>query len=460
MNRIWLAAVALLLSMAVHCEAGELASFQFTKDVNRSPSREEEILAVTLDSDIYAATQERFADLRVVDGQDNDLPYQLEKVLESRTKSVRRTCSSKIVSLVETDDNSIEIVIHLPAKAPADTMVFHTPLKNYERKVSIFGSDNGTNWQPLVTDVMIFDYSRYMDISSREIALPMNKYRRLKAVIEEVTDQKESTLMVLTRQFRGEEETQRTERTTVRRRPLRIDRIGLWYNDIQELVKQDKKTDYPIAKFDSEEVPKEQQTIIHVHTRREPLTRLTLETSSVNFSRKAVVQVPVVKGVTTTWTEVGSATVSVFRFRGFEQENLDIAFPEQRHEEYRIVIANEDNAPLKISGVTARGNIYRAMFFASSNEEYPDERYKVYYGSEDAELPSYDTAALSLVLREGYAAVDVSLGPEVKNAEFGQGPGLQLKTILESPLFLGIVICLMVVVLALLLFRASRRIEA
>ena len=64
MNRTWLAAVALVLGVAVCCEAGELASFQFTRDVKRSPSSEEEILAVTLDSDIFAATQERFADLR------------------------------------------------------------------------------------------------------------------------------------------------------------------------------------------------------------------------------------------------------------------------------------------------------------------------------------------------------------------------------------------------------------
>jgi len=455
MNRTWLPAVVLILGAATYCPADELDSFQFTKGINHESSGEEDIVAVELDSDIYAATEDRFADLRVVDGQNNDLPYILETVTEKRTESVQRTRSVNIESLAENDDNSIEIVIQRDDDdPPAEGIVLHTPLKNFERQVSVFGSSDANEWKRLVADALIFDYSRYMDIANSKIILPDNDYRNLKVVIKEVTDEDESPLTEFTRRFRQEEETQRTERTTVRRRPLRINSIELWHHETRELLKRNKKVDYPVAKFRVEELPDQKQTIVHVRTRREPLTELSLGTPSANFSRRAVVQVPVVKGVTTTWTEIGSAKLSKFRFRGFQRDNLDIEFPEHRSEEYRIVIFNEDNKPLEIAGVKAQGNVHRAMFFAA-----PKESHQLYYGRQDAQPPSYDTAALSLVLGKGFQPVAATLGPEEKNEKFDQAADLQLKTVLNSPLFFGGVICVVVAVLALLLFRASRRIE-
>ena len=168
----------------------------------------------------------------------------------------------------------------------------------------------------------------------------------------------------LSRQFRGDEEVGRTEQTTVLRQPLRIDRIELWHNITRKHPKKAKQTDYPIVEFSTEEDAKEKQTIVTVCTRREPLTALTIETTSSNFSRAAAVQVPVTRGVATDWVEVGGTTVSAVRFRGFEQEKLIIRFPEQRQAEYRIVVSNQDNPPLEITGVAADGNVYRVMFFA------------------------------------------------------------------------------------------------
>ena len=74
MNHTWAIAVGLVLG-ATACLGEDTdgpASFPFCKDVQRDESRQEEILAVTLDSDVYAAVQERFADLRVVDAAGDD----------------------------------------------------------------------------------------------------------------------------------------------------------------------------------------------------------------------------------------------------------------------------------------------------------------------------------------------------------------------------------------------------
>jgi len=451
-----LAMIALVLLAAVPCRASGLESLEFFKPVQRAQLGEEEILAVSFDPAVYAATQEHFADVRVVATGGKEVPFRIDQATETRSETSHRFSPSEVRSLVtKEEDNSIEVIVELDKKAvPADGMTFYTPLRDFERHVSVFGSNDGADWRPLVSRAMIFDYSQFMDVSNREVKLPENDYRRLKVVIEEVIDQKESALMELTRQFRGGDETQRTERTTVQRRPFRIDRIELWHEVVHERVKKILRADYPIVDFEVEEDPGEKMTIVHVRTRREPLVRFTLETTSANFNREAFIEVPVERGVTVTWKHVGHGSVSRFRFRNFEREELQIDFPEQRQKEYRILIENEDNPPLEITAVKAEGQVYRALFIAA-----PETNYQLYYGSDEAEAPSYDTAALAVALAEGFEPAVATLGTEAENPDFGRAPGLGLAELLNNPLFFAAAICLMVIVLALLLFRAGRRIE-
>ena len=263
----------LLLVWVLPCAAGESVPFRFYKDVDRRDRQGEEILSVTLDSEVYAAARDGFPDLRVVDAQGVEAPYLLEKVTESRLGSVRRTCPSELVSLREKDDNSIEIRVRLDDDAPpADGLSFFTPLKNHERRVHVSGSNDGNNWAQLVTDGLVFDYSRYMDVSNHEVELPKNRYRRFKIVIDDVTDELESPLMELTRKSRDGQEHERIASTRVERRPFRIDRMELWRRVGKEHAKGDRKADYPIVEFRAEEDAKRKCTILHVRTRREPLT--------------------------------------------------------------------------------------------------------------------------------------------------------------------------------------------
>ncbi len=452
---IRLCVCCLLLTSVLPCKADEPDWFRFYKDVDRSASPEEEILGVALDSEVYTVVRDGYPDLRLVDAQGAEAPYLLEKATASRIHTVQKTCGSHVVSLQEADENSIEIEVRLNDKEPAaDGLSFFTPLKNYQRRVRVFGGNDGGNWEPLVTDGLIFDYSRYMDIYDREVKLPKNDYRRFKIVIDEVTDQQESPYKELIHKFHNGREDERFEKTAVRRRPFRIDRIELWHRVSKKHFKEDKKADYPIVEFHLEEDAKEKCTIINVRSRREPLTGLMLETTDRNFSRPAVVQIPVERGINTEWVEVGRATLSVVSFRGYHREQLKVAFPEQRQETYRIIIQNEDNRPLKITGVAAEGNVYHIVFLALK-----DTAYRLYYGSEAAERPSYDMATVLASLREGYQAIQESLGAQVANPDFGEKPGLLFRKLLGSKILLGIVICLMVAVLAWGLFRASRRID-
>jgi hypothetical protein len=468
MKRVHGFLACLVLISAAQAQNPTAGRFRFVKTIDRAAAKDEEIVAFTLDSDIYAATRAGLPDLRIVDEAQAEVPFVIEPQVEYRQEHTRQSFNTEIVAL-RPDGNAIEVHLRLPAKSPdTDGFSFATPLTNYERKVRVSGSADGVKWTPLVAEGIIFDYSQYMDVSNREISLPKNSLREFKITIADVTDEKESPFKELARTFKDAKEDHRVERTIIERRPFRIDRIGAWVMETRERVQQGKTVGYAVAEFDAKEVAAKKQTVVTVRTRREPITQFTLETPGRNFSRRVVVEAPVVaspdprkQGVRkqdnpdTGWQQIAEATIENFSFRNQKREQLTIRIPEGREEQFRIVIRNEDNPPLKITGVKAEGSVQRVVFLAQ-----PGKAYRVFYGSETAAAPKYEAATVLATLRKDNTPVAAKLGAQADNIDFGGEPGPAVQGLLNNWVFLGTAIGLMVLVLGWCLFRAGRRLDS
>jgi hypothetical protein len=443
----WL--LGLLLCVAGAGAAADAPGFRFRKDLDRGAHGGEAILSVTLDRDIYAATRPGFPDLRIRDDSGREVPYVLEQVGERKRTIRHEPCASEVVSLKEQDGGALEVLVRLDEKAPsASGLTVHTPLTDYEHRVRVSGSNDGRDWSPLVADGLIFDYRRFMDLRNRDVPLPENEFRQFRVVIEQVQDERESPLRVLTRSRRGEGPERTSETTTLARRLLRIDRIALWRNVETEGEMTPRKAAYPIEGFTVEQDPKRKRTRIRVRTAQEPLTRLVPEVGRGSFSRRAAVRVPATRGIETTWSEVGQGTIYRVQLGDFRREDLRLDFPEQRGRAYAIAIDNEDSPPLEITGVQAEGNVYRLLFVAA-----PGRRYHAEYGSDAADPPRYDTAAVLSHVRPGFATAEARLGGAIANP--GYRPGRGLRGWLDRPIVLIAAIALMVVVLAWALLRAG-----
>ena len=448
------AALCLLLVWALPSAAAEPETFRFHKEIEHGETGEESMIAVTFDDDVFAATRDGLPDLRVLDGQGRQTPLLIEKVVENIDYSVRKPLRSRVVSLREQGDD-LKIILELEdGEQGADGLSIFTPLKDYERRVRIFGSKDGFGWMALEENGLVFDYSRFMDIDNRDVRLPKNEYQFYAVEIVGVDDVEESLFREMTRKYQGNKEVERVEKTVLERRPFRMDRIEMWKNRSKTLERRDRKADYTIAVAQVKEDLIENTTNIFVDSRRQPITELTLKTSSRNFHRPVQVQVPVTRGGRTEWRDISQGKVSMIEFGAYREKSLAISFPEQRAEEYRIVIRNEDNPPLKIIGVTARGNVYRAIFLAAA-----DETYRLVYGSDDAERPNYDAAAVLAPLRaEGHRPSEAALGPEVADTA-AEPPSITFRAILNNPLLLGAAVVVLVLLLGWALFVATRRID-
>jgi len=451
---------ALWCIVVLYCAVSPIVAaepaFRFSKEVKAPLLQREELLAIPLDSEVFAATQESLADVRLHDNEGKSIPYLLRKRQTTRARAVRTTWPARDIAAQPLDDGGLEIIVRFAEdkKRPhPNGLTLVSPLRNFKQRVRVFTSTDGEPWEPAGEETVIFDYSRYMDVRSDSIPFPETGRRNFRIVIDDVTLEQESELLALTRRLQGAAEVDRTEQAVIDRRPFRIERIDFWREVHEERVTGDEKAVYPVDDFHVEEDRDKQRTLILVDTRRQPLTSLTIESPDRNFSRQAVVEVERTQGINRTWQRIGEGTLTRLDFRNLKREELAIGFSEARHRKYRLVIENRDSPPLQISGVKAEGNVYEILYLAG-----PDRHDQLLYGSDESERPAYDHAAIEELLGKGIQAMQAELGAEGPGV--GQPSSLNWSKLFNSPLLLGGTVTILVIVLGWGLYKAVKRVDA
>jgi len=458
MNMVKLPGLVCMLALAAGA-AYTPSLYQFTR-VLEPGSNVTAIAAVTLDSALYNTTQNDLRDLRLADQQNSEVPYLIKRGTIMREWTERVPQGLDVLSLTEASNDLLVIELTLIGEEPkADVLSIDTPLKDFERSVSVFSSNDRVQWKALVENALIFDYSRYMDISNHDIQLPaQTRSRYLKLVLNRVSDEQQASLKRITRETRAGEVVREEESTTVRERAFRIDRVRAWYNKTVRTAQADEMVEYPVVEWTATNDIKRQDTVLDLQVQRPPLTDITLDVSNMNFSRVVELQVSAInknRPGDETWQTITTKTISQIHIGGFIRESLHISFPEQRRKHYRLVIHNYDNPPLNVTGIHARGPVYRLHFLPE-----PGRQYVLFSGNETAAPPKYDIAALQEGLRRNVQPSLWSPGPVENNPAYTTVP--QSKNILRwlnTRVVLGIALAIMVAGLGLAIWHTSRRIE-
>lgn len=434
--------------------SGELSAepaFRFQKRVELPEITEQELIAVPLDADVYEAVQDGFEDLRLIDADGRAIPFLLRTAAETRFQTRRQFRTVETRTARPLDDGGLEILLTLDDDdPPVNGVRLVSPLSDFEHRVRVFGSPDGEDWQLLTDDGLIFDYARFIDVRNDTIAVPETRQRHLRIVIDDVTADQESRLLELTRRLRGSDESERTERIAIDRRPFRVDRVEVWQDVRQQRIAAEKRTEIPVAGFHVEADRKSGRTIITIDTRREPLRTFTIETPTRNFSRRAAVEIPDIRSVPTNWRTIVSGPLAQFDFRDLQREDLSLDFPETRQRQYRLVIENRDSPPLEITGVMAEGTVKELVFFAS-----PDSEPFLLYGDPHASAASHDTAAIAASLAEGYEPQPAALGPQSEHIRTPRP--LRLADLLNNRWLLLGILALLATTLGWFLYQATQR---
>jgi len=445
----WVAAVA---SIA----AGATPNLRYAKAIATPGLDKEDLVAVELDSDVFAATRDGLPDVRIRDAAGRETAFVVRPMMEARPARMRKTWTARDPQVKLLDGDGLEITLTLQdSDQQPYGLRLVTPLRNFEQNVQVFSSVDGNEWTPVVENGLIFDYSQFMDVRNDALEFPADARspaRHWRIVIDDVTKEQQSQLMELTRRLRGDDETDRSERIAIVRQPFRIDRIEFWS---EQQASGPRRVSYPLDSSPAREDDEHRQTIVAAASRREPLTAVRLATEDRNFSRTARVEVQRNGRDGVAWEPIGQATVSRLDFRDLQRENLEIPIPETREPSLRVVIENRDSAPLNITGLEGLGPAYEAVFLAD-----PAEEYRLAYGSPTAEAPHYDAAAITASLAADYRPVAAELGDQTELSPAEAAPTEPLLArLLANPIFVTVVIALLVTLLAFGLYSASRRVD-
>lgn len=428
--------------------------WQATRPIEPAEFTGEQIISVRLDAEAFKLVREDLVDLRVLDSESKPVAFVVRTPQMTRPETVRRRWTANDRTVKPLDSGGLEVVITLGKDDPAPGgLTLVTPLQNFEQRVQVFTSVDGSQWEP-AAEQAIYDYTRYMDARNVSISIPATDRRHFRVVIDNVTAEQESELLELTRQLQGGDVTGSQERVTIERRPFRIDRIEFWRDEVQQNASGPLQVPYPVENFSVEQVTDKKQTHVLIETSREPLTSFALGSTSRNFSRRAEVQVESSRGKEAEWTTIGSGTLAKIDLPKHQRNEMTLRFSKTTAPRYRIVIENLDSPAIEVTGIEAQGPAVEAVFLAKAGEKY-----QLAYGEEKAEAPHYDTAAIEAAVSSGTVPVAATLGAVAISTAAPIVEPFSFKDALNNPKVLIPVILVLVVVLGWGLYRAAKHVE-
>ena len=342
------------------------------------------LVEVAPDPEVFNEAAPRLADLRIIEGEDQEVPYQL---VVQRSSRERRSFPASVTDIGFVRGEYSSFVADLGREGLLHNEIeILTGSQNFQRDVTVEGSSDAATWAVLQVKSKIFDFTlKERDFTTRltRVRYPESTVRYLRVRI--IND--------------GEEP---------------FDIAGASVFSVTETLAQ--KTSYQATIVDRTEDTDLLKSLIVVDLGSNglPTNSLTIRTPRPNFYREVTLEATGdAPGDTETWSLIQrSGALYSFDTPKFVGDQLTLRYPETTFRFLRLTIHNEDNPLLPIDGVEVSG-VPRKLFFQAQ----PGTSYQLYYGNPGARAPSYELERI-LPFWETEGLPQGTLGPETSNPSF------------------------------------------
>jgi hypothetical protein len=419
---------------------------------------QEELVEVLLPQAVYAIAGETLADVRFLrSDRVTPIPFLLEGVTKKRRVLLRETRTLRLQSVEERENQRLQVVLcreepREEGLLPLSGLDIHTPLRDFERKIRVEASDDGTNWKTVVESARIFDVSTFADFRVKEIALPWVTQRYLRLTVDQMFSQATSRSSTVTTSEDKDGNLKNIDRKFVEeKRPFRIERVNgwiekeSWLTDARPLVKRQ----FKVAEGEKDTVlqrrfPK--ASLLFFDTGRAPLERVTLNSSSRIFRVECqlLAERDSPSPGETEWVRLVSSSVFRLAFRDYLKEELTLTFSESRAMRYCLVIP-EQTEVADLSIASCEGPEYRAVFPCSVGDAFvlvcgnPKLR-----GS-----TGHNAGHVRALLSRGITPVRAEVGPLTQDGKMHEGRGINTTWILTLAVGLAAAVLGLAVAVAL-----------
>jgi hypothetical protein len=449
-------ALAAPLTVAQDPVGFDTSPYQYQREITGNPVGDS-LLRLSFDSDLYRHLGPDHRALRLVKevgGTLTELPRLIVPVDPPARPAGSQRITHRIDSFGENGDGSIEVIVELTGtKTPAARLEIATPLRDFEKSVTVSVSSDGATWTPLVNEALVFDYERFLDFRRTAIDLPATAARRFKVRLAGATDQQRSLVRELSRTVSDAAGVSVSESGTVETRQFRIDELRFFTAADETVEKKNGKSD-ELTILEQTVDADDNRTVILLDGGNLPLHELTFGTEDRNFRREVLVQVPG-SGTENDWHTVGRGFVHSYHVGEFREARLSLVFAERRSDRYRLVIQNGDNPPLRLTRVIGKSRLEEMLFLASA-----DDRLFLFLGASSDAIapPRLDTAAILAAKQSGVTRAKLEPGPLRENPAYRKEVPAD-RRLLESKGLLWSIIAIVVAMMIWILYLTLKRID-
>jgi len=182
-----LTVVLLLIASAVGIAQTQLSSWPFYAEVSSSQT-EAGVYKFTVPLHVMGQARDDLGDLRLFDSSNHEIPF---AILVHEERNDIQDFETRIFNKA-TVGRSSEVTIDVGENAGEHNEVeIHTTGVDFRRRVSIEGSESGSEWRTLRTDAVIFGFqSEGKTVESSGVSYPISRYRylRVRVMADEFVD--------------------------------------------------------------------------------------------------------------------------------------------------------------------------------------------------------------------------------------------------------------------------------
>ncbi|MDF9408417.1 DUF3999 domain-containing protein [Pelotomaculum isophthalicicum JI] len=387
-RRIFLATAIIFLLAFPACAGLQTQSWQYNKQVQ--PVNDGFAL-IDLDQEVLRHTRDDLADIRLSDGEGQEVPYQILQPEPDQEKTYPAQLIDKVVRPNEFSSVTLDvqngnnlhnrIVLDLESK------------EDYLRDVKIEGSEDNRTWN-LVGTVKVFCV--YPNNRQNDLNYFPASFRYMKVSID----------------CRGKE-------------PLTIRDARIKYvrPDVQSLV-QNSSIKYkgpdpsggrpeitvPATLITNRTDPKTNKTelLLDLGTKGYEINHIDLQVNGINFDR-LVEYYDSNDG--SNWNRIGSERIYQHKWTDYEALKNKLTVNRNMGRYVKLAVNNQDNPPLNVESVVVWGDSPKILADLRTGS------YTLWYGNPDGKAPQYDLSHFSQLIDKNKLAV-IQPGQESINANY------------------------------------------
>lgn len=410
----------------------------------------EELVALTLTSNIFNVVRDDYADLYVSDANGKAVPFLLQEVARPSVVTRRIACAALPPQAREVGTNALELVYALEHAAGAPGgLTLDTPLRDFRQRVRVEGSTDGRVWQVLTDGAVIYGLARFIDVRCVEVVWQPHACRWLRVTLLDMqTDRPAEMREVTTLDTTAASGS--TVRQNVKREPFRVDNLRFWREENYTEGHTPVWTNYPLTRISA--TTRETGGRFVFRSMREPLTRITFATPSRLFSQSFRLYG---RDPANNWTDaepgqlLASGVLTEVRFQEIVRTAMTVTFPVSRYREYILLCPAIGGEAAEVTVASAEGPIPRVIFVAA-----PGCAYTLSFGDPNtANVTMPEAREIRSLLDHGCQPLEARLGQVTGVIVTNSGWRTWLNssgTMLGAMFVAGLV-------LAVVLLRASRK---